>query len=174
MEHYRSVFATTAVMVLGLVATSPLLQRQDSDVSQPRANLMMSSNMQDSGGGDWSDPPRRVDPVAKTGAEGRREEGEASPRPASFTLLPPETVTLLAASGTLASSEPSRQGQSLRRHRATKVASRVRPDVTPRPATPEVTRQDSAQPDAPPQPRRADGVDPIGDILRGLGIGKDS
>lgn len=173
MEHYRSVFATTAVMVFGLVATSPLLQRQDSAGSQPKTNLIMASGVENADSKGWSDPPRRVDPAATATAvslEGQ-DDGLGSPRPASFTLLPPETAALLTASSAFASSEPAQRVQAVRRNRAAKVASRNRPDVTARVPTAEVPAQN--QPSA-PQPQRAAGIDPIGDLLRGLGIGRDS
>ncbi|MFF8798408.1 hypothetical protein ACIQ2M_00470 [Methylobacterium sp. NPDC097299] len=175
MEHYRSVFATTAVIVLGLVATSPLLQRQDSAGSQPKTNLIMASGVENADSKGWSDPPRRVDPAATatataTSLEGQ-DDGLGSPRPASFTLLPPETAALLTASSAFASSEPAQRVQAVRRHRAAKVASRNRLDVTARVPTAEVPAQN--QPSA-PQPQRAAGIDPIGDLLRGLGIGRDS
>ncbi len=173
MEHYRSVFATTAVMVLGLVATSPLLQRQDSAGSQPKTNLVIASGVEGTDSKGWSDPPRRVDPavIATAASPEGEDDGLGSPRPASFTLLPPETAALLTASSAFASSEPAQRVQAVRRHRAAKVASRSRPDVTARAPTAEVSPQN--QPAA-PQPQRAAGIDPIGDLLRGLGIGRDS
>ncbi len=171
MEHYRSVFATAAVMVIGLVATSPLIAEQDSGPSRPlRAAVDAVPGSSDG----WTDPPRhRLSLAAATdaSAESRSEAGiMPPPRPASFTLLSAETAALLAA-GDFVKAEAAQRVQAVRRHRAAKVVGRTRPA-----AAGETTAETSApaQPTTATQPQKAARIDPIGDILRGLGIGQDS
>lgn len=171
MEHYRSIFTTAAVMVFGLVATSPLIREQNSGPSRTQSAAV---DTMPSGSGDgWTDPPRQKVVLAAVtdAAKSRRDdlEGIPVPKPASFTLLSSETAALLAADD-FAKSESAQRVQAMRRHRAAKVATRTRPaPVAESPAT------DTPAPEAAAtQPQKAARIDPIGDILRGLGIGRDS
>ncbi|BAU91519.1 hypothetical protein MPPM_2914 [Methylorubrum populi] len=94
-----------------------------------------------------------------------------APRLASFTLLAPETAALLA-SDDFARMDAGQRVQAVRRHRAAKVAARTRPTAhveQSATATPAPAPEDTAT-----APQRAARIDPIGDILRGLGIGRDS
>ena len=137
MEHYRSVLATTAVMVFGLVASSPLIREQNSAAPPLQRGAVEASS---SGGSEgWTDPPRQkvgLSIVTEAAASSRGHTGDRpAPRPASFTLLPPETAALLAsddfARGEFAKGEAGQRVQAVRRHRAAKVAARPRPAVRP-------------------------------------------
>lgn len=169
MEHYRSVFATTAVMVFGLVAASPLLKAQDTARPQPRAILAAASTAESSREEVWIDPPRSLVKMAAVRDEG---DGAPLPKPASFTLLPPETVALLAAGEMGAKADAAPRAQAVRRHRATRVAHRSNPPATTE--APSTEAPASVQEAAAVEPQKAARIDPIGDILRGLGIGRDS
>jgi hypothetical protein len=176
MEHYRSVLATTAVMVFGLVASSPLIREQNSAAPPLQRGAVEASS---SGGSEgWTDPPRQKVglSIVTEAASSRGHTGDRpAPRPASFTLLPPDTAALLAsddfARGEFAKGEAGQRVQAVRRHRAAKVAAR------PRPAGVEPLATDTPPPApeaAATPPQKAARIDPIGDILRGLGIGRDS
>ncbi len=170
MEHYRSVFATAAVMVIGLVATSPLIAEQNSGASRaPRVAVDVVSESDDG----WTDPPRHrtsLAAVTDVAVESRSEaDVMPSPRPASFTLLSAETAALLAV-GDFVKVDAAQRVQAVRRHRAAKVANRARPATAV-----ETAAETSAPAQATTtQPQKAARIDPIGDILRGLGIGQDS
>lgn len=92
-------------------------------------------------------------------------------KPASFTLLPPETVALLSADD-FGRTEAGQKAQAVRRHRAAKVATRMRP--SPAVEAPAAELPVSAGQPTSPQPQKDARIDPIGDLLRGLGIGRDS
>ncbi|QIJ77699.1 hypothetical protein GU700_11895 [Methylobacterium sp. NI91] len=171
MEHYRSVFATAAVMVIGLVATSPLIAEQNSGPS--RAPRVAVDVVSESGDG-WTDPPRHrtsLAAVTDVAVESRSEAGVMpSPRPASFTLLSAETAAFLTV-GDFVKVDAAQRVQAVRRHRAAKVASRARPATAVETAA---ETSAPAQATTATQPQKAARIDPIGDILRGLGIGQDS
>ena len=174
MEHYRSVFATTAVMVFGLLATSPLMKTQNSAPSPSRAESLIISGAEAADGSTWADPPRyAVRMAAEPGAANPSTDdrgGVPAPKPATFTLLSPETVALLAADD-LVGVDTTQRVQAVRRHRAAKVATRVRPA----PATQNSNALPASSAEtAATQPQQAARIDPIGDLLRGLGIGRDS
>lgn len=173
MEHYRSVFATTALMVVGLLAASPLLRAQDVPPLRPQATLATTSAEADT----WSDPPK--DKVRAASSQGAGAAGEAdhnrpsegAPKPASFTLLPPETVALFAASDVVQKGDAHQRLQAVRRHRAAKVASRSR---TFNPAEAPAATPSAPVQEIPAVPQQKDArIDPIGDLLRGLGIGRN-
>ncbi|WP_286161736.1 hypothetical protein [Methylobacterium sp. AMS5] len=172
MEHYRSVFATTAVMVFGLLATSPLVRTQNSAPSRAASVVVSSAEAAD--GSTWADPPRYsagMDAVPGAAKPSMDESGGVpAPKPASFTLLSPETVALLAADD-LAGADTTQRVQAVRRHRAAKIATRVRP--APISENSAALPASIAETDA-TQPQQAARIDPIGDLLRGLGIGRDS
>ncbi|CAO4178877.1 hypothetical protein [Methylorubrum aminovorans] len=109
--------------------------------------------------------------LTDVGVESRSEAGVMpSPRPASFTLLSAETAALLAV-GDFVNVDAAQRVQAVRRHRAAKVASQART------ATAFETAAETsapAQATTATQSQKAAWIDPIGDILRGLGIGQDS
>jgi hypothetical protein len=143
MEHYRSVFVTTAVMVFGLLATSPLVRTQNSALTSSRAESLIVSSAEAAEGSTWADPPRYSAGVK---------------------------VALLAADD-LAGADTTQRVQAVRRHRAAKVATRVRPAPAAETST---ALPASGTATTATQPQQAARIDPIGDLLRGLGIGRDS
>lgn len=109
--------------------------------------------------------------VSDAGAGSRNEAAVIpSPRPASFTLLSAETAALLAA-GDFVKADAAQRVQAVRRHRAAKVASRARPATAVETAAAETNAP--AQSMTATQTQKAARIDPIGDILRGLGIGRE-
>lgn len=161
-------------MVFGLLATSPLVRTQNSAPTPLRAESMIVSSAEAADGSIWADPPRysagaAAVPGAATPGIGRLG-GVPTPKPATFTLLPPETVALLAADD-LAGSDTIQRVQAVRRHRAAKVATRARPVAA---AANSTTVPASGAETTATQPQKAARIDPIGDLLRGLGIGRDS
>ncbi|MEH3119326.1 MAG: hypothetical protein PGN25_17470 [Methylorubrum populi] len=160
-------------MVIGLVASSPLVREQHSAQVRLQPNLAASRQVE---GDAWIDPPRAKVRIASTDAARNAGEGKDSslqgPKPASFTLLSPETVALLAAGDTKPTIDRPERAQAPRRHRTAKVASRTRPPAAA--DVPAVTAPAAGPEAVAPQPQKAARIDPIGDLLRGLGIGRDS
>jgi hypothetical protein len=173
MEHYRSVFATAAIMVVGLVAASPILRAENSAPATKVSGALSSAAVSDSDQ-TWADPPRYTARPASISAAQASPAGPdvaTIPRPASFTLLPQETTALLAAAD-FGKPEAAQRVQAVRRHRAAKVATRARSAPTaetPASEAPASAGQATATP-----PQKDARIDPIGDLLRGLGIGRDS
>ena len=160
-------------MVFGLVAVSPILRAENSapatTVSGALADTAVSGTDKA-----WADPPRysagtATAPVAQGIAAG--PDGATIPRPASFTLLPQETRALLAGAD-LGKPEAAQRAQAVRRHRAAKVVTRARPAPTAEPPANEAPA--SAGQASATLPQKDARIDPIGDLLRGLGIGRDS
>lgn len=150
MEHYRSVFATTAVMVIGLLASSPLIRAQNAPAAQARAHAI---EVDRAGDGAWTDPPRAgLQMASPVGID-----ASPLPKPASFTLLSPTMAGLLMAGAMHPRTDRAENAQAPRRHRALKVARRER-----QPALADVTRQEMGA----SRPRQAAQIDSIGDLVR--------
>ncbi|WP_246695950.1 hypothetical protein [Methylorubrum populi] len=157
-------------MVVGLVAASPILRAENSVPATKVSGAFSSAAVSDSDQ-TWADPPRYGANTASISAAQASPAGPdvaTIPRPASFTLLSQETTALLAS----ADFGKPEAVQAVRRHRAAKVATRARsaPSAeTPASESPASAGQATATP-----PQKDARIDPIGDLLRGLGIGRDS
>ncbi|WP_244498658.1 hypothetical protein [Methylobacterium sp. GXS13] len=174
MEHYKSTLATTAIAVFGLVVAAHTLHPGNYEV-QPRAARGVAAQAAPSS---WMDPPARIAVTSKTDAavsESVRASASDLLAPQMAGLFPPGAVTAPAlpsemiapaekARKTLAAHRSKVSDRGLRRTARLRHASLARtaavdPAITPSEPAP---AQDSKK------------IDPIGDLIRGLGLGHDS
>ena len=165
MEHYKSTLATAAIAAFGLVTAAHVLHpgnyERTTYPSRPVAAVAPQAAA-------WVNPPATL-PVAEAAAPAAapvpaREAAIASePVPVAWTSA---TVPLRAeASPTL---EPRRKIVNVRRHKAAQRQARLRQAELARPVAQPI---EAAPVAAKPQANR---IDPIGDLIRGLGLGSDS
>lgn len=168
MEHYRSTLATTAVAVFGLVAAAHILhpgnyQAQPRPLRPPAAVAIAAPA--------WADPPADLRVAAAPPSRTSDVPGSSD----TFGLLAPRMAAALAPGERMAPALPSTIASQP--GRARKAAATQRRKVVQRTVR---TRQASLdrgtiadQPVAPrtdvPTPKAK--VDPIGDLIRGLGLG---
>ncbi|MCJ2066243.1 hypothetical protein MKK63_26625 [Methylobacterium sp. J-088] len=158
MKYARSILVTTVLAVFGLgVATQNLHSRDRNAPTRPAAVAESIKPVA------WIDPPARGTP-------------EITAEPASEQLgalataaTPPATIAL--------SVEPPRNSSANHRGKAAERKNRSRAAHLHRPTRARTAAADPAvMPQSAPRPAPdASGrIDPIGDILRGLGFGRDS
>lgn len=163
MEHYKSTFAVTGIAVLGLMAAAGILhpgnfERQARPAAKSHAVAATPTA--------WVDPPasrsaalRRAAPLSDTAALMKAEPTVALS--ADYAMVQPLPAELTLVASTTARSARAARGPKMA-HRAltTRQAALIRP------VTAEVG---TAQ-----QPSGADPagetIDPIGDLMRGLGL----
>lgn len=163
MEHFKSTIATTAIAAFGLVAAAHILHpgnfERTTYPSRPVATV-------DSQAAAWVSPPAAL-PVVKEAAAAK-----AGPAPATTPAPVPAPVAWTSAQAEApvrTEATPEHHRRAAAHHR--KLAQRHAPlrqaslDRAPQPAAP------PAEPAAAPKANR---IDPIGDIIRGLGLGSDS
>lgn len=171
MEHFKSTIATTAVMVMGLITAAHVLHPRDPAPERPRGTMAAASSHRAT---TWSDPPAREAPApaaAREDASSAAAAATRASRPASFTLLSNAMVASLPVGETALQPRRSRKAEAGRGQKLVQFASRGR-SAAVEPGTGADLR--AAKPDdASGQPRKAAQGDPIGDLLKGLGIGRD-
>ncbi|MEG9526409.1 MAG: hypothetical protein MIL41_11665 [Hyphomicrobiales bacterium] len=175
MEHYRSTLATTAIAVFGLVVAAHTLHPGNYEV-QTRPARPISAPVA------WTDPPARIAGPETTGAIRRAAEApsalpSAVPAPQLAAVTPPVAAPALPLPREMAdSAEPLPKASAV--HRVRGSERNVRRVARLRHArTAQVDRAAIAPPAARPAqaaPDSATRIDPIGDIIRGLGFGRDS
>ncbi|SFL71054.1 hypothetical protein SAMN05192568_100919 [Methylobacterium pseudosasicola] len=172
MEHYRSTLATTAIAVFGLVVAAHTLHPGNYEVqTRPVRTVAVTAALST-----WMDPPARMADVSRP--EPRvSETAAATPSDLlapQMTALPPGLATTPALpSEMIAPAQKSRTALAAHRSkvadRTTRRAARLRHAALARTATVEPA---VAAPSAPePESKK---IDPIGDLIRGLGLGRDS
>lgn len=158
MEHVKSTIATTAVMVMSLIMAAHVLHPRDPALERPRGTVAAAASH---GATTWSDPPAREAPAPAARAS----------RPASFTLLSNAMVASLPVGETALQPRRPRKAEAGRGQKLVQFASRGRSAAVEPGAGADLR---AAKPDdASSQPRKAAQGDPIGDLLKGLGIGRD-
>lgn len=169
MEHYGSTLATTAAAVFGLVAAAHILhpgnyEAQTRPVRQPAAVATAAPA--------WTDPPADLRMAAA-----RSNPSADVPGPSAVPgLLAPRMMAALAPGqtmaptlpGTMASPPPGRERKAAaaQRRKAAQRNARTRQASLDRgtsAAQPAALRTDAPEPKAK--------TDPIGDLIRGLGLG---
>ncbi len=162
MEHYRSTFAVTGIAVLGLVAAAGILHPGHFErTARAAARPMVATQTA------WVDPP----------APKRAARHRALPDVAA--LMEPEPMAVLPADGIMVQPVPAGLVQVAVTGRHREAAGRRK--LARRAAT---TRQAALDAPGPagqgvaPQPGTAEApaarIDPIGDLIRGLGLGSNS
>jgi hypothetical protein len=179
MEHYRSTLATTAIAVFGLVVAAHTLHPGNYEV-QTRSARPISAPV--AAPVAWTDPPARIAGPETTGAIRRAAEApsarpSAVPAPQLAAVTPPVAAPALPLPREMAdSAEPLPKATAVHRVRGSERA--VRRVARLRHArTAQADRAAIAPPAARPAqaaPDSATRIDPIGDIIRGLGFGRDS
>ena len=161
MEHYKSTLATAAIAAFGLLTAAHVLHpgnyERTTYPSRPVAAVAPQAAA-------WVNPPANL-PVAEAApAVEARVEARPEPIPVAWTSAQ-APLRMTEASPV---SEPKRKMARARRHTVAQRQARVRQAELTRPA---------AQPaEAAPavQKAQAKRIDPIGDLIRGLGLGSDS
>ncbi|MBE7244551.1 MAG: hypothetical protein INR63_06345 [Actinomycetospora chiangmaiensis] len=180
MEHFRSTLATTAIAVFGLAVAAHSLHPSNRDVltTPPRPVAAVAQPAA------WTDPPARLAAPETTGAirTDLRSVVPANPLPSAVpapqqaAVMPPLASPLPAEMA--GSSEPLRKAVVARRpkgnERAAHRSARLRHAALARTAAVDRTAAPAAPQAVQAAPAAASRIDPIGDILRGLGLGRDS
>lgn len=174
MEHYRSTLATTAVAVFGLVAAAHILHPGNYE-AQPRPVRAPMAVAADATA--WVDPPAEL---RAAGAPPNRAADVPAPSDVPVLsdvpgLLAPRMLAVLPPGATMAPPLPSAMASPPGRER--KVAATPRRRVAQRAARSRqasldrgtIAEEPAAQRTDAPEPRVK--VDPIGDLIRGLGLG---
>jgi hypothetical protein len=179
MEHFRSTLATTAIAVFGLAMAAHSLH-PGNDAVQTHPARPVAAAVEPAA---WTDPPAHLSAPETTGAirtdlRSTAPAGalpSAVPAPQQAAVMPPVASPL---PGEMAGpSEPLRKTVAARRTRANERAAhrsaRLRHAALARTAAVERTAPPAAQ-SVQAAPAASSRIDPIGDILRGLGFGRDS
>ncbi|MBE7243948.1 MAG: hypothetical protein INR63_03280 [Actinomycetospora chiangmaiensis] len=177
MEHFRSTLATTAIAVFGLAVAAYTLHSGDDAVqARPVAAAVQPAA--------WTDPPARLSATETTGAIRTDLRGSAPaearaaaiPAPQEATVMPPVASPLPGAMAD--ASEPLRKPVAARRTRAQERAAhrsaRLRHAALARASAADRTAAAGPRTMQAAAPAASSRIDPIGDILRGLGFGRDS
>ncbi|MFD0937115.1 hypothetical protein [Methylobacterium trifolii] len=167
MEHVRSTIATTAFAVLGLVAAAHVLHPRDAalDKTSPARDAVLSG--QASAQGAWVSPPARTASVAPASSRSDRRTILAFPEvghPASFTLVTPDVIALPMIPETV-------QDAAMLRRRPVQVGVRQTPMVGKRITVADRRNADRNGATSPTETTPASS-DPIGDLLKTLGLGQ--
>lgn len=183
MEHYRSTLAITAIAVFGLVAATHSLHPGNYEMQIRSARPVVAAASPAA----WIDPPARIAAPETTGAI-RPNAGtsdiaaaipSAVPAPQSAAVVPPGATPAPPLPGEMARpAAPLRKAvathRSRRFERASHRVAHLRHPALARTAEvgraavgPVATRPAQAASDS------SGRIDPIGDILRGLGFGRD-
>lgn len=162
MEHYKSTFAVTGIAVLGLMAAAGILhpgnfERQARPAAKSHAVAAAPTA--------WVDPPtsrsaalRRAAPLSDTAALMKAEPTVALS--ADYAMVQPLPAELTQVATTARSARAAHVPKMVRRAATTRQAALVRPAADEGSAT-----QQPSSADSPGQK-----IDPIGDLLRGLGL----
>jgi hypothetical protein len=158
MKYARSILVTTVLAVFGLgVATQNLHSRDRSAQARPAA---VAASIE---------PAAWIDPPARGTSEITAAPASVLPGPLAAAAPPPATTALPV--------ELLRSSSANHRAKASERKSRSRVAHLHRPTRARTAAADPAampQPAPRPAPDASGRIDPIGDILRGLGFGRDS
>jgi hypothetical protein len=182
MEHYRSTLATTAIAVFGLVVAAHTLHPGNYEVQTRPARPVAAPVAAQAA---WTDPPARIAGPETTGAIRRAAETasalpSAIPAPQLAAVVPPVATPAIPLPREMANpAEPLRRTAAFHRPRGSERAARrvARLRHAPLARTAQADRAAVAPPAAGPAQAAPDSsarIDPIGDIIRGLGFGRDS
>ena len=156
MEHFKSTLATTAVLLAGLVTAAQILHPRDPAYESRRTRQVSAPTAVA-----WSDPPARVAPAVADVV-----------RPASFTMMPEAMIGDL--SGAEATFHPPVQRRAEGAPRQRMAQGRARAALVRRDARADLpAAQAQAVAAQPAEAGSKAGSDPIGDLLRNLGLGGD-
>ncbi|WP_091722869.1 hypothetical protein [Methylobacterium phyllostachyos] len=158
MKHPRTILATTAIAVLGLVVAAQSFHA-NIDTAQARPAVVAAPSVS---------PVAWVDPPARGGAPETTGTLAAQPKPLTIAAILPAPEPVATAPV-----EPPRRAAAAHRGKGSERA-RLRVARLHRTLPGRTAAVDPAtlpRPESRPAQNR---IDPIGDILRGLGLGRDS
>ena len=163
MEHYKSTLGVTAAAISALVLASQIMQAGPFAPSPPRIERVMASLETSAEETAWVNPPARQQAEAMP----QVAQVEAEAKPAEVPVSPVAQAIAPVATQSLARQVP-RKAASVQRRKAAQ-----RPVRTRHAALETSAPADAAGPQAVPTQPPADTkrIDPIGDIIRGLGFG---
>ena len=170
MEHYKSTLATTAAAVFGLVAAAHVLHPGNYEMQPRQAQAPIVAS---TGPTAWVDPPSDLRaaavPVTRTADASGPAGGPSAP-----SLLAPRMTAALPSGATMAPTLPSTMAQPPAR--VQKAAALQRRKVVQRARTRQASLDRGSVAAASAEPRAVaptpkSGIDPIGDLIRGLGLG---
>lgn len=169
MAHYRSTLATTAVAVAGLVAAAHILHPGNYETRTRAVRPDVASALAPGGAMGWADPPAR--PRVEPAAVAQVQDVAALPAPRTMTALTSDDAVEQPPRATVASrSGRSRKAGTADRRKFAQRAVRGR-QASLGGGTP-IEPPAMARP-APREMRTSDRIDPIGDLIRGLGLGRE-
>jgi hypothetical protein len=175
MKHYRSTLAVAGFAVLGLVGAARILHPVDDSPQTARVTAAVTAAPPAAAApiaaepAAWIDPPARSAAPETTGTirrEARAEDADTSivqPPGQSFAQSP-GSASASPAAPRKATAGPRSRAAAGNPHRAARLrhAAVARIAVQPPQTAPQ-----------PPAPMASSKIDPIGDIIRGLGFGRD-
>lgn len=169
MEHYTSTLATTAVAVFGLVAAAHILHPGNYEMQPRPARPPVAVS---SAATAWVDPPKEMRITAAPVVRVSDASGPAGALGAP-SLLSPRMVAVLAPGAIMAPTLSSTMAQPP--VRVQKAAAVQRRKIVQRARTRQASLDRGSVAAAAPEahavaPARS-GIDPIGDLMRGLGLG---
>ncbi|GJD78470.1 hypothetical protein GCM10007886_26240 [Methylobacterium gregans] len=161
MEHFKSTFAATGIAVLGLMAAAGILHPGNFErQAQPAAKSHAVAAAPTA----WVDPPasrsvalRRAAPLSDTAALMKPEPTIVLS--ADYAMVQPLSAELTLVATTARSARTS-QAPKMARHATTRQAALIRPAANEASAVQQPSIADSS----------SQKIDPIGDLLRGLGL----
>ena len=153
MEHFKSTILTTAALVTGLITAAHVLHPRDPAFESRREHSVVATAEAATA---WNDPPARATQAAEA----------ALVRPASFTLLPIAMTASLSAAEDQPQVRPMRKVEPIHGRRPVASTTRSQPA--------RVAEQAAAPVASTAQPGRAAQGDPIGDLMKALGLNRDS
>lgn len=171
MIHLKSTLAISAIMLSGLVAASPFPYRSDFEPKKPRhtadfqAATAAETPVTPAVVTAWADPP-----VKESAPVGKSEPASVAEAPAP-TIEPVSAPALAVVPGPVRNASLQTTAQvKPEQARRRKVAKAPRERQM---ATRQAPPAEDAQVASREAPTTSQRIDPIGDILRGLGIGRE-
>lgn len=165
MEHYKSTLGTTAAAISALVLAAQIMQTGPFAASPPRAERVsaaIEASAQDTA---WVNPPVR--PLAEAKPETAPAEAKTGDAPVIVAQAAASVVAPLTGPAVVREAAPRKAAAPHRRKVAQRPVRTRQATLDARTPTEAATPQAAVQP-AQPEAKR---IDPIGDIIRGLGFG---
>ncbi|KQT57088.1 hypothetical protein ASG52_03190 [Methylobacterium sp. Leaf456] len=165
MEHYKSTLGVTAAAISALVLAAQIMHAGPFAASPPRVERVVAvvDAVEDTA---WVNPPAR--PQIEAAAQ--RVQAEPEAKPVETPVSPVAQAIAPVAAQTLAREAASapRKVASAQRRKAAQRAARTRHATLETRLAAEAAVAQPAPAQTPAEPKR---IDPIGDIIRGLGFG---
>ena len=172
MEHYKSTLGVTAAAISALVLAAQILQAGPFADSPPRVERVGTSIQAAADDTAWVNPPVRQqsEPVRQV-TQVETAAAEATPAEVSAPTMTQALAPVAAQTLARQTGAAPRKAASAQRRKVAQRAARTRHATLETPA-PAVAAAPQVAPAAQP-PAETKRIDPIGDIIRGLGFGRE-